>query len=387
MPYVLAVLVDPVPQRLARRLPQRARSAVDADDVGCKPVAVAAAQAAAMEGAVVGGLQPACDRLAIVVAECAGDAGRQAGLFGGEQQAEQPQLEFAIHAADHVVGYRHVGVFGGLRVLPAKVLIDHLRHGPRDRHHLALALDRHLALGLLLDGVFLARALVERPQVAVGAGIDDVAFVEDFGGADDLLAGVGGVAGARLSGLLGRRCRRQRFRRIAQRGGDDRLRLRFGLMHGWRGLGGGFHDRRDRSGRIGARDHERLGWCGGSDEFASVAAILGCGSGETGLESAAAIATSALAAFTNCEVVGRGELRAVGGDARRSVSEFDVGGQRGRDAIDERRDLVGAAARRPQGNEHRKNGSRQRNLTAPWRDRCPTRVHVHRPQSPKYSNF
>src|SRR5580704_6854009 len=79
---LLAVLVDPVPQRLARRLPHRARGPVDADDVGRKPVTVAAAQAAAMEGAIVGGFQPARDRLAIIVAECAGDAGRETGLFG-----------------------------------------------------------------------------------------------------------------------------------------------------------------------------------------------------------------------------------------------------------------------------------------------------------------
>src|SRR5689334_20293516 len=57
----LAVLVDPVPQRFARGLSQRARGAADADDVGGKPVTIAAAQAAAMEGTVVGGLQSACD--------------------------------------------------------------------------------------------------------------------------------------------------------------------------------------------------------------------------------------------------------------------------------------------------------------------------------------
>src|SRR5580700_4050108 len=44
----LAVRIDPFPQALACAPPLRARLAVHADEIGCKPVAEAATQAAAM---------------------------------------------------------------------------------------------------------------------------------------------------------------------------------------------------------------------------------------------------------------------------------------------------------------------------------------------------
>src|SRR6185369_16695195 len=81
----LAVGVDPLPQLLGRHPALRARRAIDADDVGREPVAVTAAQAAAMIGAVGRGLQPAGDRLAIIVAEGAGDPRRKSRLLGGVQ--------------------------------------------------------------------------------------------------------------------------------------------------------------------------------------------------------------------------------------------------------------------------------------------------------------
>src|SRR4051794_17534972 len=82
---VLAVGVHPFPERLRRRQALRAGGAIDADDIGGKSVAIAAAKTAAVIGAVAGGLEARCDRLAIVVAESAGDAGILTGLFGGEQ--------------------------------------------------------------------------------------------------------------------------------------------------------------------------------------------------------------------------------------------------------------------------------------------------------------
>src|SRR5262249_46159179 len=71
----LPVRIDPLPEAFAGKLPLRAGRAVDAHDIGGKPVAVAAAEAAAVIRSVTGRLETARDRLAIVISECAGDAG------------------------------------------------------------------------------------------------------------------------------------------------------------------------------------------------------------------------------------------------------------------------------------------------------------------------
>src|SRR5712675_2121436 len=68
-PELLAVRIHPFPEGFGRSPALRPICAVDAHDVGCKPVAIAAAKAAAVIGSVAGRLQAACDRLTIVVAE------------------------------------------------------------------------------------------------------------------------------------------------------------------------------------------------------------------------------------------------------------------------------------------------------------------------------
>src|SRR5271169_3698498 len=69
----LAVVIDPFPQDVAGSLPLRPRCAVDAHDIGRKPMTVAAVGTAAVIRPVVGGFKTARNRLAIVVAEAAGD--------------------------------------------------------------------------------------------------------------------------------------------------------------------------------------------------------------------------------------------------------------------------------------------------------------------------
>src|ERR1700722_19748770 len=69
----LAVVIDPFPDDIAGNLPLRPRCAVDTYDIGRKPVTVAATEAAAVVRPVVRRLEAACNRLAIVVAETAGD--------------------------------------------------------------------------------------------------------------------------------------------------------------------------------------------------------------------------------------------------------------------------------------------------------------------------
>ena len=70
----LAVVVDPFPQDVAGNQPLRPRCAVDAHDIGRKSVTVAAVGTAAVVLPVVGRLEAARNRLAIVVAEAARDS-------------------------------------------------------------------------------------------------------------------------------------------------------------------------------------------------------------------------------------------------------------------------------------------------------------------------
>ena len=90
---ILAVLVDPLPELFGGDPSLRAAVALDAHDVGRKPAAIAATGTAAMVGPIGCGLQAGCDRLTVVVAERAGDAGLQSGLFGGVKRVKQLQLE------------------------------------------------------------------------------------------------------------------------------------------------------------------------------------------------------------------------------------------------------------------------------------------------------
>ena len=79
---LLAVGIDPFPERFTGGQTLGPRRAIDADDIGRQPMAIASAQAAAVIGPVVGSLEAAGNRLAIVIAEGAGDARRQARRLG-----------------------------------------------------------------------------------------------------------------------------------------------------------------------------------------------------------------------------------------------------------------------------------------------------------------
>ena len=85
---VLAVCVDPLPELFGGDPSLRAAVALDAHDVGRKPAAIAATGTAAMVGPVGCGLQAGCDRLTVVVAERAGDAGLQSGLLSRVKRVE-----------------------------------------------------------------------------------------------------------------------------------------------------------------------------------------------------------------------------------------------------------------------------------------------------------
>ena len=117
-------------------------------------------------------------------------------------------------------------LIGGLRVLPRKILVDTPGEGPGDSFRLALALDRHLALLMHLDGVDLGRPLVEGPQIAIDADLRDQAFLVDFEGADRWL----GIFRHRIGRadhryIGGRFLGRQHLRRIGQRDLEKRYRL------------------------------------------------------------------------------------------------------------------------------------------------------------------
>src|ERR1700712_2091469 len=70
-----SVRVDPFPECFARIPSLIARGAVDADDISGQPVAITAAQTAAVIRPVARCFQAAGDPLTVVVAETAGDAG------------------------------------------------------------------------------------------------------------------------------------------------------------------------------------------------------------------------------------------------------------------------------------------------------------------------
>src|ERR1700722_13256516 len=75
---LLPVRIHPLPELFGGSPSLVASSALDTDDVGRKPMPIAAAGAPAMIRPVARRLEAACDRLAVVIAERAGDAGRKA---------------------------------------------------------------------------------------------------------------------------------------------------------------------------------------------------------------------------------------------------------------------------------------------------------------------
>src|SRR5260370_7916617 len=78
---LLPVCIDPFPEAFSGNPSLRPCRAFDADNIGRKPVAIAAAEAAAMVRPVSRRLEAACDRLTVVLAERAGYARRRPGLL------------------------------------------------------------------------------------------------------------------------------------------------------------------------------------------------------------------------------------------------------------------------------------------------------------------
>src|SRR5580765_7795944 len=79
-PKFLLARIDPLPQFYGRGESLQTGLALDAHEISRKPVAVAAAAAAAMIRAIARSLVAAGDRLAIIVAERAGYARHEPGV-------------------------------------------------------------------------------------------------------------------------------------------------------------------------------------------------------------------------------------------------------------------------------------------------------------------
>src|SRR4030081_2059020 len=73
---LLPVCIDPFPEGFSGSPTLRPCRTIDAHNIRRKPVAIASTEATSMIGPLVGRLQAACNRLAIVIAERAGYAGR-----------------------------------------------------------------------------------------------------------------------------------------------------------------------------------------------------------------------------------------------------------------------------------------------------------------------
>src|SRR5258708_40294461 len=74
---LLALCIDPFPKGFGGSPSLRACSAFDTHDIGREPMAIAAAEAAAVVGSVGGRLEAACDRLAVTVPARPWGAARQ----------------------------------------------------------------------------------------------------------------------------------------------------------------------------------------------------------------------------------------------------------------------------------------------------------------------
>src|SRR6267142_7046816 len=143
-------------------------------------MAIAAAQASAMVGAIDRGLVAACDRLPVVIAEAARHTRRKPGVVQRSKKMIELHFEAPIHASDYVFSHRHTNVFCGLRILPREVLINELDNSSRDSPCLTLSLDRYTYPFRYLDGIDLPRALVNRPEVLVDAVFCQEALVGSF---------------------------------------------------------------------------------------------------------------------------------------------------------------------------------------------------------------
>ena len=103
----------------------------------------------------------------IVVAERTGNAGLQSGGLSGVKHMKQllSKTGDPCHR-DHVVHHRHPGSFRRLR-FAGEIVFDQSGKASGDSRQFAFPFDRHLPQLTLLDGVFLRRPLVERPEKLV----------------------------------------------------------------------------------------------------------------------------------------------------------------------------------------------------------------------------
>src|SRR5215470_16534561 len=97
------VRIDPLPQAFARRASLCPCLALHANEIGCKPMAIAAAAAAAVVRAVRRSLIAGCELLPVIIAETARYAGRKAGVVHRPERTIQFPFEPLIHASDHIV--------------------------------------------------------------------------------------------------------------------------------------------------------------------------------------------------------------------------------------------------------------------------------------------
>src|SRR5439155_17187588 len=104
-------------------------------------MAIAAAKASAMVGAIGRGLVAACDRLPVVIAEATRHTRSKPGVVQRAKEMIQPHFEGPVHPTDHVLRHGHASFFGGMWILPRKVLIHELGNSFRDSAALAVLLD------------------------------------------------------------------------------------------------------------------------------------------------------------------------------------------------------------------------------------------------------
>src|SRR5262245_57645569 len=143
-------------------------------------MAIAAAQASAVVGEIGRGLVAACDRLPVIIAEAACHTRSKPGVVQRAKEMVQPQSEASVHPADHIWRHGHASFFGGMWILPRKVLIHELGNRFRDGAAFALLLGSYLDPFLHLDRIDFWRAFVHRPEILVDTLFGQDALVRSF---------------------------------------------------------------------------------------------------------------------------------------------------------------------------------------------------------------
>src|SRR5260370_18732456 len=104
-------------------------------------MAIAAAQASAMVGAIGRGLVAACNRLPVVITEATRHTRSKPGVVQRAKETIQPLFEPSVDPSDHVLRHQHASFFGRVWILPREVLINELRNSLRDLPALAVLGD------------------------------------------------------------------------------------------------------------------------------------------------------------------------------------------------------------------------------------------------------